>query len=113
MARGSAMPTRHCKYPDFMECTPSAKLVRRPRNERRASREPLRNVGDSHPPTPAPESASALVTSIERGAQHLCTSSSKRCSLRDQENRPVRRPAFLGGRVLSRAANRCTDAGLG
>ena len=71
------------------------------------------HVGDTYLATPASESASTCVASNKRGPQHLCTGSSEHCSLRNQENRPVRRPAFIGGRVLSCVADRWADAGVG
>src|SRR5579872_448545 len=111
MARGGAMRTRHREHPNLMECTAPSKLVRCPRYERCAPSESLRNVGDSYTETPASESAGTRVTGIGRGPQHLYASSCKRCSLRRQENCPVRWPAYVGGRVLPRAARGRTDAG--
>src|SRR5580704_221368 len=110
MACGSAMPTRYSEHPNFMECTASAELVRRPRHERRDPSKPLCDVGDSYAATAAPESAGTRVTGVERRAQHLYTGSSERRSLRCQENRPVRRLAFVGSRVVSQLGDGWSNA---
>ena len=63
------------------------------------------------PAASAPESAGTRVTGNERGPQHMRAGSGKHRSLRMQEDRPVRWPAFLGGGVLSRVADGRSDAG--
>src|SRR5579864_839522 len=105
------MPARYREHPDLMERTAPAELVRRSRDEGSTPGEPVRDVGDPWPATPAPESASTRATGNVRGTQHLRTGSSKHRSFRYQEDRPVRWPAFPGGCVLSCAAHGRADAG--